>query len=109
LWVDFQVFQPAENCFSVFTWALEALGYPDIEIQDAEQDPAELLEMVQMVALYAVGNDVIFGEGETFGFDEEQAFPVRYGPSAVTPEKDVLVLEIVPAPPGLVPMPKRRK
>lgn len=94
LWVDFQVYQPEEGRFNIFSWGLEPLGIPDMEVHGSTDDPSETLEMVQMVALYCLENDVIFEDGETFGFDEEHRIPVRYAASAVDPSKEVLILDV---------------
>ena len=66
----------SENGFCGYTSGMRALGYEEMEVLDADAQPADIREFLSDIALYVVEEDVVLEDGETIGFSAEQKLPI---------------------------------
>jgi hypothetical protein len=102
LWVDFQIFE-SDELFNLYTTGLELLGYPEIEIQDSNMPPEEMLDIAHTVALYMVGASAVFEDEAEIELGGDRKLLAKYAPSICSQEDTVLSLSILPNPFTILP------
>ena len=59
---------------------MAALGWDEMEIIGADDDPSNVASFLYDVAYHLLFNRMHLRDGDTFGFYEDQELPVRKGP-----------------------------
>ncbi len=67
---------PGEKGFCGYTYGLTAFGKTEIEVLNANAQPAEMLGFLADIINYVIGYDAVLQDGETIGFSEEQKLPI---------------------------------
>jgi len=94
LWVDFQLLFEEGDQQSLYSYGLESLGFPDLEIHSAKGDPSDLMTAIQSIAIYMVGNNIEFQDDETIGLEGDKPIRLHYGESLLGEEREVLILDV---------------
>jgi hypothetical protein len=93
LWTDFQVFE-SEDLMNLYSTGLEALGYPEVEIQESAAPAEELLDIAYTVAEYMVRTNSLFEDDELLELPDGDRIKITYAPSVCGHDSTVLSLEM---------------
>ena len=50
--------------------------FPEIEILDTNLEPEQLRDLLSNIVFYVLENDIVFHDGETIGFSEEEKLQI---------------------------------
>ena len=77
--VWFGMYRTSEG-INAYTMGMAALGWDEMEIIGADDDPSNVASFLYDVAYHLLFNRMHLRDGDTFGFYEDQELPVRKGP-----------------------------
>lgn len=80
-----------ETGTSGYTNGMINLGYNEIEVVKSREKPMKIHEFIASVAAYVITEDVVFNDGETIGFSEEQKLPITVGPGIAVDGESVKI------------------
>lgn len=94
LWIDFRVTQRDDDeGFALFTTGLEPLGHRELEVPRYAGEAQELAGAVYNVAHYVLEKGPVLKDGEAVGLPGGGQVNVRYEPSMIDEEQEVIRLE----------------
>ncbi|QDT00021.1 hypothetical protein HG15A2_33560 [Adhaeretor mobilis] len=97
LWIDFRVEKveaDGTETVRLYTTGLEALGQTEIEVDQFNGTPQELLEYAYNIAHYLLIGSKAVEDSHTIGLTDELQAVVTRGPSFLDPELEVLQLRL---------------
>ena len=66
-------------------------GYNEIEVLGSSAEPMELHLFISNVAGYAIDEGVVFSDGETIGYSEDQKLPITVSPGEAVDGESVKI------------------
>ena len=97
-WVWFGLYRGEEG-MCAYTCGLDAFGKDEMEVLEADAEPADVRDFLISIAGYVLENDVTLQDGETIGFSAEDKHPITRSPGVGLPEEQ-MTLKISYAPLG---------
>ena len=93
LWIDFRIEQDQLGFLRLFTTGLEALGHPEIEVENFPGEVGELRANVYNIAHYMLETKKPINHGQALGTEEGRRMVGKFMPSLFDPRLEVLRLE----------------
>lgn len=83
-----------DDQLSLLSLGMDQLGLPDLKLEASRHQGNDALGFFFDLLAYLARRGVAIPEGETVGRNAEEKLPVRYEPSPVDPEADVICVEL---------------
>lgn len=83
-WIWFGLYR-SEGGVCCYTYGMHTFGKDEMEVLDADAEPAKVREFLSDLAYYVLENDVTLKDGETIGFTEEDKHPITRGKGVSLP------------------------
>jgi hypothetical protein len=81
LWLDIRIEATDGGAFRCFTTGMSPLGFREIEVEQSNLPPDELLGFIGDTATYIVNGRVTINDGATMGRTATEQYRVRFAPS----------------------------
>lgn len=89
VWLRFQLVQPTEDGFGMYTLGMSQFDLMDIEVDCCTLDIGDLFEFVSSIAHYLIQSGPVIADGNTVGGSAEERIRVRHRPSMIDKTKKV--------------------
>ena len=74
-----------------YTGGMINFGYNEIEVLGSSAEPMELHLFISNVAGYVIDEGVVFSDGETIGYSEDQKLPITVSPGEAVDGESVKI------------------
>ena len=83
-WIWFGLYR-SKNGVCCYTYGMEVFGKDEMEVLDADAEPAELRDFLSSLVAYVLEYDVTLKDGETIGFSEDDKHAITRGEGVSLP------------------------
>jgi hypothetical protein len=86
VWLRFQLLRESEGEIGLYTLGMSQFGLMEIEVDDCQMKPMDLVEFVSNMALYLIRSGPVIADGNTIGNSPDERIRVRHRPSMIDPD-----------------------
>ncbi|MCI8360818.1 MAG: DUF4261 domain-containing protein [Clostridiales bacterium] len=88
-WIWFGLYRGKDGVCG-YTYGMDVFGKDEMEVLDADAEPAEVRDFLASLVSYVLACDVTLLDGETIGFSEEDKHAITRSEGAALPEQTTL-------------------
>jgi len=93
LWIDFRIAKGSEGGLTGFTSGLASLGHMELEVDQAQVEPAHLRDRLYNIAHYVLDHGPVLKDGETIGLSADERIKIHHRKSRFDQRGMVIKLE----------------